>query len=56
MARLDGGQISKQGALVVAEHHNKRQLAERYGGLVQIKHRRHGDSSMSIYRAGAIDA
>ena len=56
MARLDGDQILKQGALVVAEHHHKRQLAGRYGRLVQIKHRRHGDTSMSIYRAGAIDA
>ena len=55
MDRLESGLMLKRGALLVAEHYHKRQLAERYGRLDQIRYRRYGDSSISIYRAGAID-
>lgn len=53
MERLGTGRLLAEGAYVVAEHYQKRQLAEIYGGLVRVKSRRHGDTSISIYRAGA---
>ena len=53
MERLETGRLLANGAYVVAEHHQKHQLAETYGGLVRVKSRRHGDTSISIYRAGA---
>lgn len=52
MERLDSGWFLNEGALVVAEHYQKRQLAERYGRLARITARRHGDTTVSIYRAG----
>ena len=55
MHQLDSGQLLNEDALVVAEHHQKSSLAETYGQLVQITSRRHGDTSISIYRAGAPD-
>ena len=53
MERLDTGRLLADDAYVVAEHYHKHQLAERYGGLVCVKNRRHGDTLISIYRAGA---
>lgn len=53
MEMLNSGQMLGEGALVVAEHYQKHQLAERYGRLVRATARRHGDTSVSIYRTGA---
>ena len=55
MDRLNSGQLLKEFALVVAEHHYKRHLAERYGRLGRVTSRRHGDTSISIYKAEALD-
>ena len=52
MNRLASGQSLEETALVVAEHHYRHQLAERYGRLAKVTSRRHGDTSISIYRAG----
>lgn len=38
------------GTLVVAEHSSRRELAPRYGRLALLKTRRHGDTSLSIFR------
>ena len=56
MERLGDGQMLNRGALVVVEYHYKSSLAEGYGALVRTTQRRHGDSSISIYAAGATDA
>jgi len=53
MERLNCDQMLGEGALVVAEHYQRYELAERYGRLVRATARRHGDTSVSIYRAGA---
>jgi 16S rRNA G966 N2-methylase RsmD len=37
------------GALVVAEHSSKAQLAERYGELAQTRTLKQGDASLSFY-------
>ncbi len=55
MDRLSEGSLLNDGALVVVEHRHKRQLAEGYGRLVRLKSRRYGDTSISIFRAGATD-
>ena len=52
MGRLCEGRLLKEGAIVVAEHGRRRELAEVYGRLVRSKSRRYGDTSISIYRAG----
>ena len=53
MPRLDSERLLASGAHVIAEHSYKQQLDARYGGLDCITTRRHGDTSISIYRAGA---
>jgi 16S rRNA (guanine966-N2)-methyltransferase len=40
---------------VVAEHRRTTELAKVYGKLVQLTNRRYGDTSVSIFRAGAAD-
>ena len=55
MDRLTSGHLLKESALVVAEHQHRRQLEESYGRLLRVKSRRHGDTSISIYRAGEND-
>ena len=52
MDQLDGGSLLRESALVIAEHHRDLQMAERYGRLTRSTSRRHGDTSISIYRAG----
>ena len=55
MGSLGSGRLLDDDAIVVAEHRHNRELAERYGKLTRITSRRYGDTSVSIYRAGAID-
>ena len=55
MDRLQGGRLLSEGALVVTEHSHRRELAERYGRMVRVTSRRYGDTSVSIYGAGAPD-
>jgi 16S rRNA (guanine966-N2)-methyltransferase len=56
MDRLNSSVLVNDNALVVAEHRHKRQLAERYGRMVQITTRRYGDTAISIYQTGTPDA
>lgn len=51
MGRLEVRQLLDEGGLLVAEHHHKSELDDRYGGLVRQTERRYGDTSLSIYRA-----
>ena len=44
-----GRLIFASGALVVAEHNCKTQLAERYGALVQTRTLKQGDAALSFY-------
>ncbi|MGA2438574.1 MAG: 16S rRNA (guanine(966)-N(2))-methyltransferase RsmD [Acidobacteriaceae bacterium] len=44
-----GRSILAPGALVVAEHSSKAQLAERYGDLVQTRTFKQGDAALSFY-------
>ena len=50
MKELWSRQILNQNALVVAEHHKNLCVAKRYGYLSLTSERRHGDSSLSIYK------
>ena len=52
MGQLSEGRLLKEGAIVVAEHGRRLELADVYGRLVRFKSRRHGDTSISIYEAG----
>ena len=56
MGRLgDGGLVQEDGEVVV-EHRHGTTLAEQYGSLVQRLSRRYGDTVISIYGAGAMNA
>ena len=50
MSRLSESCLLKDKAIVVAEHRYQMQLADEYGYLVRLKSRRHGDTSISVYR------
>ena len=52
MERLQSARLLNEGALVIVEHYRASKLAERYGGLLRRTQRRHGDTSVSIYRFG----
>ena len=53
MGRLGAGDLIKEGGVVVVEHRYTTAPAESYNKLVQITGRRYGDTSVSVYRAGA---
>ena len=53
MERLDKSDLLNDNALVVTEHSRRQRLAEAYGRLIMLKSRRHGDTSITIYRAMA---
>ena len=52
MALVAGSGLLKQGGVLVVEHASRVTLAERFGGLVLVRLRRYGDTSVSIYRMG----
>lgn len=55
MRDLGSGRILSDGALIVAEHHQKGRLDDSYGRLEKITVRRHGDTTVSIFRFGVAD-
>ena len=55
MRRLGDGSMVKEDGIVIAEHRHGASLAVRYGVLDRVAARRYGDTSVSIYRAGASD-
>ena len=55
MGRLSEGELVKAGGIVVVEHRYDTALAERYGTLVRAASRRHGGTSVSFFRAEAVD-
>lgn len=56
MDRLSSGGMIVEKGLVVAEHRFTTTLAQRYGVLAQLSSRRHGDTAVTIFRAGAAGA
>lgn len=53
MERLQEQELLVEGALVVTEHANTYEMADRYGGLEVWKRRRYGDTVVSIFINGA---
>ncbi len=51
LALLGESNLLAPGAVVVAEHHRKLALAERYAALARFRTLRQGDSTLSFYRA-----
>jgi 16S rRNA (guanine(966)-N(2))-methyltransferase RsmD len=49
MTQLDEGGMLEQGAIVVAEHSTRLELAPAYGRLAKARTRRYGDTSVSVY-------
>lgn len=49
---LGAGEFLAPEAWVIAEHHPKRALAERYGTLARTRALRQGDAVLSFYRSG----
>lgn len=52
MRQLSSGNMLHDGGFVVAEHRSQRDLAEQYGRLSLVTHRRYGDTAISVYRPG----
>lgn len=48
---LGASNLLSPAATVVAEHHRKQALADRYGALARARTLRQGDSTLSFYRA-----
>ncbi|HSC77017.1 MAG TPA: 16S rRNA (guanine(966)-N(2))-methyltransferase RsmD [Candidatus Acidoferrales bacterium] len=51
VALLGESNLLSPAATVVAEHHRKQALADRYGALARARTLRQGDSTLSFYRA-----
>jgi 16S rRNA (guanine966-N2)-methyltransferase len=51
LGSVRGRAVLAEGALVVAEHGSKKQLAERYGALAQTRTMKQGDAALSFYAA-----
>jgi 16S rRNA (guanine(966)-N(2))-methyltransferase RsmD len=49
LALLGASKLLAPGARVIAEHHPKLALADRYGSLARTRTLRHGDSALSFY-------
>ena len=49
---LQKGSILEEGAIVVAEHASRHEMADSYGDLSIWKRRRYGDTTVSLYRNG----
>jgi 16S rRNA (guanine966-N2)-methyltransferase len=56
LGELGSGELIGSGALVVAEHDRRRELAAGYGILGLCDRRRYGDTELSIYQGGAAGA
>jgi 16S rRNA (guanine966-N2)-methyltransferase len=52
LGRMGTGDSLADGAVVIAEHHYKRELAPEYGGLIRTAERRYGDTTISIFDFG----
>ena len=52
LGSMGKGESLADGAVVVAEHYYKRELAPAYGGLVRTEKRRYGDTTISIFDFG----
>ncbi|MGH9789227.1 MAG: 16S rRNA (guanine(966)-N(2))-methyltransferase RsmD [Candidatus Acidiferrales bacterium] len=52
LALLGESKLLAPGARVIAEHHPKQPLEERYGALARTRTLRHGDSVLSFYILG----
>jgi 16S rRNA (guanine966-N2)-methyltransferase len=52
LGRMGSGDSLADDAVVVAEHHFKRELAPAYGRLVRTAERRYGDTTISIFDFG----
>ncbi len=50
LALLSDSKLLASGAVVIAEHHRKLALAEKFGTLARFRVLRQGDSSLSFYR------
>jgi 16S rRNA (guanine(966)-N(2))-methyltransferase RsmD len=48
--QLANSKLINQDSIVVVTHSSRFPLQEKYGALTQFKERRHGDSTISIYR------
>jgi len=51
LALLSDSKLLAPGAVVIAEHHRKLALAEKFGTLARFRVLRQGDSSLSFYRS-----
>ncbi len=51
LALLSDSKLLAPGAVVIAEHHRKQALADRYAALARFRTLRQGDSTLSFYKA-----
>ncbi len=47
---MEDAELLREGGLLVLEHRTANSLADRYGGFRLVTTRRHGDSSVSVYK------
>ncbi len=52
LGSMGTGESLADGAVVIAEHYYKRDLAPEYGGLIRTTKRRYGDTTISIFDFG----
>ena len=53
LERLGKGDLLNDGAIVIAEHSPRSELADGYGDLARASQRRYGDTAVSRYTTGA---
>ena len=56
MGRMGGGALMKERGIVVVEHRYGASLLPRYGQLARLTSRRYGDTAISMYEVGDVDA
>ena len=55
-AGLGGGKLMRERGIVVVEHRYGAALLPRYGQLARLTSRRYGDTAISMYQVGDVDA
>ena len=56
LERMGGGKLMCEHGVVVVEHRYDASLLPRYGQLARLTTRRYGDTAISMYEAGDVDA
>ena len=56
LGRIGAGKLMRERGILVVEHRYGASISERYGQLARLTTKRYGDTAVSIYEVGDVDA